>query len=80
MDEPILVPFGPNRPVPEGYRWCFACNGSGKDCRMGGSCQFCDGKGHWNAEDIKKYHELNPRLCKLSCGERHVPPFIACIH
>lgn len=70
--DPVLVPFGPTVEVPAGHRWCFACNGHGREEDK--PCQVCQGKGYWNAEDIKLYHERNPQVCRKSCGERHVAP------
>ena len=76
-DQLILLPFGPTREVPEGYRWCFACDGSGKArYEDDAPCEVCRGKGHWNADDLRAYHKKFPHICKESCGERHREPFI----
>lgn len=76
-DETILVPFGPTREVPKGHRWCNACDGSGIDYTEkdeGEECEVCKGKGHWNADDIREYHERHPRVCQQACGEHHREP------
>ena len=55
---PVLLPFGPTRPVPKGHRWCFSCDGTGVHSLTGeGLCRVCQGKGHWNLEDIERYQK-----------------------
>ena len=73
---PILVPFGPTGPVPEGHQHCNSCiNGFKRD--GGGNkipCNICKGKSFWNAVDIREHHERNPRFCKMTCGDTHRDP------
>ncbi|MFH0779781.1 MAG: hypothetical protein V1928_02875 [Parcubacteria group bacterium] len=72
----VLVPFGPTRKVPKGHRWCFKCDGAGKDYLPNGKtkkCPVCNGKGHWNAEDIDRWHKENPSVCRRECGKVHRP-------
>ena len=65
----------PPKRVPKNHRWCNGCGGNG---RNGGyqrrPCEVCRGKGVWNAEDIRQYHEKYPNLCKQSCGDTHRDP------
>ena len=75
-DITLILPFGPTRPVPDGYHWCFACDGSGKSSSGEGQCEVCQGKGHWNKEDIRIYHERHPELCRKTCGSHHLEPWI----
>jgi len=69
------LPYPPR--VPDGCRPCNACGGEippeGEP-----DCEVCKGKGFWNVEDIREYHERYPELCRKCCGEKHVdPPLIA---
>jgi hypothetical protein len=67
VSDPILVPFGPTRPVPAGYQWCFACDG-GADSD---DCELCGGKGHWGADDLRADHLRHPEMCREECGAAH---------
>lgn len=73
-DNPVLVPFGSTRCIPPNHQWCFACDGSGVDSlddEEKKPCEVCNGKGHWNEEDITEYHRKYPEICQESCGEKH---------
>jgi len=62
-------------PVPAQHRHCNLCGGDGRSCLdRRRTCEACRGKGHWNAEDIRLYHEAHPKLCKECCGEAHSDP------
>lgn len=71
----VLMSFGPTRPVPKGHRWCMACDGEGKQWDRNGiemACEVCQGKGHWNNDDIRRYHERAPEICRQACGANHI--------
>lgn len=66
--------------LPVGHRWCNHCGGDGKAWSHVSdeidTCVVCKGKGYWNRQDIRDYHELAPNVCKQSCGEEgYVDPY-----
>ncbi|MFA6604199.1 MAG: hypothetical protein WCT10_05205 [Patescibacteria group bacterium] len=76
-DYPILVPFGPTGPVPAGHQHCFACDGTGEDTNANDAkekCPVCAGKGFHSPQDIDRYHQAYPELCRKSCGPVHLTP------